>query len=120
MFRVLSAALRKGRAVGMPTAIGIITGGLLAIGFAVPAAADSLDIQYYRLLSDDGIIIWDYNLMKQQALIACRQQDYGASGLDAIHNLMPPYDFDMANSIVAAADVIYCPWHLSVNKGDNY
>jgi hypothetical protein len=42
--------------------------------------------------------------------------DYGMSGLDAVYEVMRNggYPFDIANSIVSAATVAYCPNHLEL------
>jgi Protein of unknown function (DUF732) len=85
-----------------------------------PGAYSSQDATFYRLLSEDTddiprMILANAALLRAQGLLACQRMSDGVDGLDAVYLLMDegPYSFATANSITSAAQVAYCPQHLS-------
>lgn len=77
---------------------------------AVPCRTEAeQDETFSQLLSSDGTL-FNFNLQKMQAKRACDREAYG---LDAVQLLMRDggYSFDVANSIVSAGSVAYCPQH---------
>lgn len=80
------------------------------------------DQEFYWLLAepdqDHPMVIWDFPLVRSQGIGVCQGEDAGETPLDAAYDLDRryggPYTFEDASNITSSADVIYCPWHLSV------
>jgi hypothetical protein len=105
-------------------AVAVVTAGAPAAD-ADPGAYSGQDETFYRLLTEPsstgepGLTLTDFALVRTQGLIACQRQDNGMDGLDAVYTLQSdgPYSFDVANSIVSAAEVAYCPDNLPPSAG---
>ena len=59
--------------------------------------------------------VWNFPLVKAQGLRACQLHDIpGTRTVDVVDQLAAagPYTFKEADSIVASALTVYCPWNL--------
>ena len=89
------------------------------VGVATPglhAHADATqDQDFYRLVVNDGWVVYDFPLLRSQGIASCQQMDAGATPMQAVYSLDGryggPYPFDLANSVSSAAGTIYCHWH---------
>jgi Protein of unknown function (DUF732) len=96
----------------------------VSVGLAAPgppAHADATqDQEFYRLLANDGFapatLAANFSLMRSHGIAACQREDAGEVPYQAYKDLQypnGPYTSGDASSISSAAEVIYCPWHLS-------
>ncbi len=80
------------------------------------------DQEFYFLLTepnqDHPMVISDFPLVRSQGIQACQREDSGETPMQVTDNLDRryggPYLFDDASNITSTAEVIYCPWHLSM------
>lgn len=119
--RLVTAALYSGL---------LLAATALATSFSPSASADpgaysGQDETFFRLLTEPdedggpGLTLTNPALVRAQGLIACQRGDNGMRSLDVIYRLQAegPYSFDVANAIVSAAHVAYCPEHLHPGIG---
>lgn len=104
-------------------ALAVASAGVFSIGLGIPAtshASVQQDQQFYYLLTrpdqDYPMVVWDFPLIRAQAIRACQLEDAGLTAMQVTYDLDQryggPYPFEGASSITSAAEVIYCRWHL--------
>ncbi len=105
----------------------VLAAGLGNLLAAAPAQADAQqDQQFYWLLTrPDGanLTITSFPSVRAQGIAACQRQDAGEPPYQTLKELQypsGPYTFDIANSIISAAEAIYCPWHIGSPAGSDW
>jgi len=86
------------------------------------------DARFYWLLTrpdqERPLVVWNFPLVRSQAITTCQRRDTGQSPMQALYALDQryggPYSFDDANSITSAAETIYCPWHNAPMPAGNW
>jgi hypothetical protein len=108
---------RRKKGLGITIMAGL---AFVSVGLAAPAQADAnQDQEFYRLLTKpdqtNPMVIWNFALVRSLGIASCQREDAGATPSQTTDYLDReyggPYTFGVANSVHAAADTMYCPWH---------
>jgi hypothetical protein len=123
---LIGGGLIAAAAIGATSPASADTGGSGYSGYVIPDPGpvnQTPDARFYWLLTEPNqehpMVIWNFPLVKAQALQGCQAQSNGLSSLETVYAIQNTfgYSFGDANSIHSAADVIYCRWNLSPRDG---